>query len=81
MSSSPLAAGLGPPHRLRRAANGRRVTTNPVADGTVVTTGTMAWWAIVAADALHAHGSAPAQPLQAGTSFTMAGFDILVVSQ
>jgi len=58
--------------------NGRRVTSNAVTDGTIVTGGTAAWWAIVAAaSSLHAHGSLAAnQVVTAGNTFTLAAFDI-----
>lgn len=60
--------------------NGRRVTSAAVTDGTIVTSGTAAWWAIVAgASSLHAHGSLSAnQVVTAGNTFTLAAFDITV---
>ncbi len=61
-------------------SNGRRVTSAAVSDGTIVTTGTAHWWAIVgAAASLYAHGSIAAdQVVTAGNSFTLGGFDITV---
>lgn len=68
---SPAAAGDG---------NGRKVSSALVTDGTMVTSGTAAWWAIVAAaSSLHAHGSLAAnQTVTAGNVFTLASFDIVV---
>ena len=59
-------------------SNGRRVSSNAVTDGTIVTTGTAAWWAIVAAaSSLHAHGSLAAnQAVTVGNTFTLSAFDI-----
>ncbi len=61
-------------------ANGRRVTSAAVSDGTIVSSGTAAWWAIVAtATSFHAHGSlASNQVVTAGNTFTLASFDITV---
>lgn len=61
-------------------ANGRRVTSAAVTDGTIASSGTAAWWAIVAAaSSLHAHGSLAAnQVVTAGNTFTLAAFDITV---
>jgi hypothetical protein len=59
---------------------GRSVSSAQVTDGTIVTSGTAAWWAIVAAaSTLHAHGSLSAnQVVAAGNTFTLAAFDIVV---
>lgn len=61
-------------------ATGRKVSSTAVTDGTIVTSGTAAWWAIVAAaSSLHAHGSlASNQVVTAGNTFTLASFDIIV---
>jgi hypothetical protein len=61
-------------------ATGRKVSSAAVTDGTIVTSGTAAWWAIVAAaSSLHAHGSlASNQVVTAGNTFTLASFDIIV---
>src|SRR3954454_17441571 len=69
MFNTPSAAADG---------NGRRITSNAVTDGTIVTPGTAAWWAIVAAaSSLHAHGSLAAnQAVTAGNTFTLSAFDI-----
>lgn len=71
MFGSPAAAADG---------NGRRVTAAAVSDGTIVTTGTAHWWAVVGASAsLYAHGSIAAdQVVTAGNSFTLGAFDITV---
>lgn len=68
---SPAADGGG---------NGRKVSSVAVTDGTIVTSGTAAWWAIVAAaSSLHAHGSLSSnQVVTAGNTFSLATFDITV---
>lgn len=60
--------------------NGRKVSSVAVTDGTIVTSGTAAWWAIVAAaSSMHAHGSLSSnQVVTAGNTFTLASFDITV---
>jgi len=61
----------------------REVSSVAVTDGTIVTGGTAAWWAIVAAaSSLHAHGSLAAnQTVTAGNTFTLASFDITMLKQ
>jgi hypothetical protein len=68
---------FGAPHAASDG-NGRRVTSNPINDGTYVMSGTALWWAIVGASSPHAHGQMPAQAVIAGNSFSLSSFDVLV---
>lgn len=62
-------------------ANGRRVTSTSITDGTIVTNGTAHWWAVVdsANSRLLAHGTLQAdQAVTGGNTFTLSQFDIVV---
>lgn len=64
------------------APNGRKVSSVAITDGTITTSGTANWWAVIAATSLHAHGSLSAsQVVTAGNSFTLASFDIRIPNQ
>jgi hypothetical protein len=54
---------------------GMKVTTVDVTDGTIVSTGTASWWAIVTADGLAAHGSLTPLAVIAGGVFYVPPFD------
>jgi hypothetical protein len=59
---------------------GRKVASTSVGDGTILTTGTANWWAvIVGTTSLQAHGSLSAsQVVTSGNTFSMASFDIRI---
>ena len=60
---------------------GRKVTSTVVSDGTIATSGTAAWWAVVTEAALYAHGSLSAsQVVTAGNTFSLAAFDIKMLN-
>jgi hypothetical protein len=62
--------------------NGRKVSSVAITDGTITTSGTANWWAIVNTTALLAHGSlSAAQVVTAGNTFTLASFDIRIPNQ
>jgi hypothetical protein len=57
----------------------RKVSSTSVSDGTINTSGTAAWWAVIASGSLHAHGSlASNQVVTAGNTFTLGSFDISI---
>jgi hypothetical protein len=59
--------------------NGRKVTSAAITDGTILTTGTASWWAVVTTAALQAHGTLQsAQAVTAGNTFSLAAFDIRI---
>lgn len=64
-----------------RAPNGRKVTTNPITDGSITTGGDAAFYAVV--DAANSRLLAAAEldeimTLVAGNSFTLPAFDIAI---
>jgi hypothetical protein len=62
--------------------NGRQVTSSPITDGTITTSGTASWWAVYAAGTLHAHGTlSAAQVVTAGNTFTLTSFSIRIPNQ
>lgn len=66
------------------APNGRKVSSAQVTDGTITTSGTAAWWAVVDVGntRLLAHGSLSAtQVVTSGNTFTLGAFDIRIPSQ
>jgi hypothetical protein len=73
LCSAPVAA----------SPNGRKVTTNQVADGTVSGDGTASRWAITGASAnLYANGSlSTPQVVANGNTWTLAPFDIRIPGQ
>lgn len=61
------------------AGTSRKVSSSSVSDGTIVSSGTAAWWAVIATGSLHAHGSlASNQVVTAGNTFTLSSFDISI---
>jgi hypothetical protein len=66
------------------SVNGRFVTSTSITDGTIVTTGTAAWWAAIDSTnaRLHAHQSLSAnQAVTSGNTFTLSAFTIRIPSQ
>lgn len=64
--------------------NGRSVTSNSCTDGTITTSGTAAWWAVVdeANSRLLAHGTFTAsQVVLVGNTFSLGVFSIQVPAQ
>lgn len=63
------------------AANGRKVSSTVISDGTILTTGTASWWAVIdtTGASLHAVGllSSP-QAVTATNTFTLGTFDITI---
>lgn len=61
------------------AGTSRKVSSTSVSDGTINSSGTAAWWAVIATGSLHAHGSlASNQVVTAGNTFTLSSFDITI---
>jgi hypothetical protein len=59
--------------------NGMKVSSTVVSDGTILTTGTASWWAVVNSTGLLAHGLLSAsQAVTATNTFTLASFDITI---
>jgi hypothetical protein len=55
----------------------RKVSSSSVSDGTIVSSGTAGWWAVVGGSTLYAHGSlASPAAVTAGNTFTLSSFDI-----
>jgi hypothetical protein len=66
------------------SVNGRFVASTAISDGTIVTTGTAAWWAAIDStnNRLHAHQSLSAtQAVTSGNTFTLSSFTIRIPSQ
>jgi hypothetical protein len=66
------------------APTGRKLVSNTVTNGTILTSGTAAWWAAIgtANSSLYAHGSLSAsQPVTAGNTFTLGAFEIRIANQ
>lgn len=66
------------------SVNGRYVASTAVTDGTIVTTGTAAWWAAIDStnSRLLAHQSLSAsQAVTSGNTFTLSSFTIRIPSQ
>jgi hypothetical protein len=66
------------------SVNGRFVASTNITDGTIVTTGTAAWWAVIDSPnaRLHAHQSLSAtQAVTSGNTFTLSSFTIRIPSQ
>jgi hypothetical protein len=66
------------------SVNGRFVASTAITDGTIATTGTAGWWAVIDSPnaRLHAHQSLSAtQAVTAGNTFTLSSFTIRIPSQ
>lgn len=66
------------------SVNGRFVASTAITDGTIVTTGTAAWWAAIDStnSRLLAHQSLSAnQAVTSGNTFTLSSFTIRIPSQ
>ncbi len=61
--------------------NGREVTSYTVTDGTIVTSGSAVWWAVIdGTTRMHAHGSLSGggQSVTTGNTFTLSVFTIKI---
>lgn len=79
-SFGPGSAVTGP--SAGTSPTGRKLVANAVTAGTITTTGTASWWAIVGTASLYAHGLlSAAQAVTAGNSFTLGQFEIRIANQ